>query len=197
MPYCVYFDRLLDPKSVENLKNVRIFDTYAVKEISKNSSQPQLISNQLLEEMREIGNENIFIVPIFRPQGVLYLLIIEIDLSSQGEYQFRVTLYDRDREYESEEKEDQESQYASDMIMAFLQLIVGEEVLREYEDEIQTSTQQIDVESDPEMIPAILQTAEQEILYDGDDTTEMIYEAREKILDRLIGFHQIWKNSQK
>lgn len=197
MPYCVYFDRLLDPKSVENLKNIRIFDTYAVKEISKNSSQPQLISNQLLEEMREIGNENIFIVPIFRPQSVLYLLIIEIDLSSQGEYQFRVTLYDRDREYGSEEQEDQESQYASDMIMAFLQLIVGEEVLREYEDEIQTSTQQIDVESDPEMIPAILQTAEQEILYDGDDTTEMIYEAREKILDRLIGFHQIWKNSQK
>ena len=176
---------------MERIQLIKILDTHWVNEIFRNWETLYLINKSLVKELEDIFNYDIVIIPIFKKEPKkCMLVIIEINLNKTEEDQIKVTLYDKQENWEGENSEG-EFEDVSNLIHIIFQLVLGENSHEEYENMIVGDTEELEVENEWDMVPSVLQIAESKVLHEGRYPNESTEEYRHKILDRLVAFHLI------
>ena len=184
----VYNEYLCLKKQRENpgkpFKKVKVLDTVSVRKIIQDAKDGGL-SEEIDTALEDFYENDIFILPVFKNEMNRWCVVV-IQIISDT---ITVGLYDRKRHEFSEEEIEQYNYQISHEMQDFLERALLTHGVCLDEDKIEGTMHWLDVSNENDMIPAIIQLAENTILYHDTVKHETVTQVRHKVLDRLISLY--------
>ena len=165
-------------------KKVKVFDTISVRKIIQDHYLGGL-NEEIDNELQDFFENDIMILPVFKRELKRWCVVI-LRFSDD---KMLVELYDRKRKELSEAEVDKYNFNLSVEMQDFVERAFWAHCESLKEDKIEGSVHYLEVENEVDMIPAVLQIAENIVLYQKVTKPETAKQIRHKITDRLISLY--------
>lgn len=167
-----------------SFSKIKILDTESVQKVIEDNRNGGL-NEEIDILLEDFYNNDIYILPISKKdQNRLCVVVIQLI-----DEKIFIQLYDRMRnEYSEDELEELNSGISQD-VHDFLERAQMTYGVSYDENKVDGSTHTIEVDNEPDMIPAVLQIAENIIWHQDAAQTETVKKVRHKICDRILALY--------
>lgn len=167
-----------------NYNKVKILDSVLVSRIIEDNKNGGL-DEEIDILLEDFYSNDIYVLPIWKKeQNRLWAVVITLI-----EDKTFIQLYDRSRSEYTEQQLDQLNSDVSQDVHDFLERAQSTHGVTYDESKVDGTTHTIDVDSENNMIPAVVQIAENIVCSQDAAQTETVNKVRHKILDRIISLY--------